>query len=65
MSEPTPVAPAKLSSIDNLQAQVARLLVAIEELKELTLHDCEDCKRPMYKCVCSDAVNANTAIKEG
>lgn len=62
MSEPTP---APLSSIGDLRAPLAQLRVAVQNLKELTLHDCESCKRPMYKCVCSAAVNANTAIKEG
>ena len=62
MSEPTS---APLSSIDNLRVLVAQLLVAVQDLKELTLYDCEDCKRPKYQCVCSDAVNTNTAIKEG
>ena len=61
----TPDAPTKLSSIDNLRVQVAQLLVAVQDLKELTLYDCEGCKRPRYQCVCSAAVNANTAIKEG
>jgi hypothetical protein len=63
MSEPTPT--RSTASIDNLRVLVAQLLVAIEELKELTLHDCEGCKHPTYQCACSDAVNANTAIKEG
>lgn len=64
--DPTHAAPAiQTPGLAALEAQAANLRKAIDALKAAQLHDCADCERPTHECVCSEAVNANTAIKEG
>lgn len=61
MSEPVTPMPGLV----NLEAAVLKLTEEVVRLKALTLHMCADCHQPTHECVCSEAVNANTAIKEG